>query len=144
MTNDMQRLILLLQQTGCSLVVEDSKGEVTTYDRKGVRDLIYLLDYEPQRLLGSCVADKVIGKAAAGLIVRGGVKRLHAEVLSRQALPLLDASTVDYTWGSLVDAIVIPEGDDRCPLEQIVAAATDANEVETLLRRHFEEMKKST
>ena len=144
MTDDMRQLVHLLHQTGCSLVVEDSKGEVTSYNRKGVRDLIYLLDNEPERLQGARVADKVIGKAAAGLIIRGGVKCLYAEILSRQALPLLDNNHIDYTYGTLVDAIVIPEGDNRCPLEQIVASATDAKGVESLLRKHFEEVKRSS
>lgn len=144
MTDDMQKLVHLLHQTGCSLVVEDSKGEVTSYNRKGVRDLIYLLDNEPERLQGARVADKVIGKAAAGLIILGGVKCLYAEILSRQALLLLDNNHIDYTYGTLVDAIVIPEGDNRCPLEQIVASATDAKGVESLLRKHFEEVKRSS
>ena len=137
----MQRLIDILHSTGCSLVVESRDGRITTHDQKGVRDLISLLDHEPERLRGARVADKVIGKAAAGLIVRGGVSLLYAEVLSRKALPLLDASSVGYTYGTLVDAIVIPEGDDRCPLEQIVGGATTADEVEVLLRQHFKEMK---
>ena len=144
MTDDMRQLVHLLHQTGCSLVVEDSKGEVTSYNRKGVRDLIFLLDNEPERMQGARVADKVIGKAAAGLIILGGVKCLYAEILSRQALSLLDNNHIDYTYGTLVDAIVIHEGDNRCPLEQIVASATDAKGVESLLRKHFEEVKRNS
>ena len=41
-----------------------------------------------------------------------------------------------------VERIVIPEGDQRCPLEQIVAPAHTAVQVETLLRQHFAEMQK--
>lgn len=137
----MTQLIKLLHDHQCSLVVLSADGEVTTYNKKGVRDLIYLLDHEPQRLRGASMADKVTGKAAAGLTVRAGVAQLYADVLSRQAIPLLQAAGIRYSYGTLVDAIVIPVGDDRCPLEQIVAPATTASEVEGLLRRHFEEMK---
>ena len=123
------------------MVVRATVGEVTTYDRKGVRDLVWLLDHEPWRLQGSAIADKVIGKAAAGLVVRGGVRSLYAEVMSRHAQPLLEGAGIAYAYGVLVERILIPEGDDRCPLEEIVAPARNAEEVERMLRAHFDEMK---
>lgn len=136
----MNELIDILHAEDCSLVVCDANGEVTTYNKKGVRDLIWLLDNDPQRLKHARIADKVIGKAAAGLIVQGGVREVYADVMSRLALPLLDATNIPYTYGELVDRIVIPAGDDRCPLEKIVAPAASALEVEQMLRQHFAEM----
>ena len=136
----MERLKEILHETGCSLVVE-SRDEVRTYDKKGVRDLIWLLDNEPKRLHGARLADKVVGKAAAGLMVQGGASEVYAEVMSRLATPLLDRAAITYTYGQLVDRIVIPEGDIRCPLEQIVTPAETALEVEQLLREHFEAMR---
>ena len=151
----MQQLIDLLHQQECSLVVKAKTGEVTTYHKKGVRDLVGLLDHDAERLRGAVIADKVIGKAAAGLIkvigkaaagliVQGGVVEAYAEVMSRLALPLLDEAGIAYRYGQLVDHIVIPEGDNRCPLERIVAPARNAAEVEMLLREHFAEMKNIT
>ena len=135
----MHRLVDTLLACGCSLVVEN-QGEVRTYDKKGVRDLVWLLDHEPERLCGARVADKVVGKASAGLLVQGGVSEVYAHVLSRLAIPLLDSAGIVCTYGELVDRIVIPDGDTRCPLEQIVAPATTAQEVECLLREHFAQM----
>ncbi|MBQ3897604.1 MAG: DUF1893 domain-containing protein [Clostridia bacterium] len=135
----MKKLIDILREMRCSLVVE-SQGEVRIYDKKGVRDLIWLLDNEPERLRGARLADKVVGKAAAGLMVQGGVSEVYAEVMSRLATPLLDLAGITYHYGQLVDRIVIPEGDTRCPLEQIVTPAPTALEVEQLLRQHFAEM----
>lgn len=130
----------ILHSQNCSLVVRSGDGEVTTYDKKGVRDLVWLLDNEPERLRNAKVADKVVGKAAAGLMVQGGVAEVYADVMSRLALPLLDKANIPYSYGELVERIVIPEGDDRCPLEKIVSEATTAQEVETMLRQHFAEM----
>ncbi len=137
----MDRLIEILTTTGCSLVVE-SHGEVSTYNKKGVRDLIWLLDNEPQRLIGTRVADKVVGKASAGLMARAGVRELYAQVLSRLAQPILDDAKIAYTYGTLVDRIVIPDGDTRCPLEKIVAPASTPAQVESLLREHFADMQR--
>ena len=137
----MQQLIDILHQQECSIVVQSKAGEVTTYYKKGVRDLVWLLDHNVECLRGAKIADKVIGKAAAGLLVQGGVVEAYADVMSRLALPLLDEAGIPYRYGTLVDCIVIPEGDNRCPLERIVAPARTADEVEALLREHFEEMK---
>ena len=137
----MEKLIDILTSTGCSLVVE-SLGEVRTYNQKGVRDLIWLLDNEPQRLRGARVADKVVGKASAGLMAQGGVSELYSQVISQLALPLLDEAKIAYSYGTLVDRIVIPDGDTRCPLEQIVASATTSPQVERLLRDHFADMQR--
>lgn len=138
----MKQLIERLHQEDCSLVILSSEGEITSYNKKGVRDLIYLLDHEPERLKNAILADKVIGKAAAGLIIRGGVREVYAEVMSRLALPLLTTAKISYQYATLVDRIIIPDGDDRCPLETIVAEADNAEEVESLLRSHFQEMQR--
>lgn len=135
----MERLIEILRREQCSLVVEDAAGEVTTYNKPGVRDLIWLLDNESARLHGARVADKVIGRAAAALLINGGVAAVHGEVMSRRALPLLESAGVTVSWSTLVDAIVVPEGDTRCRLEEIVADASTATEAEALLRSHFAE-----
>ena len=139
----MKRLVEILHDEQGSLVVSSESGEVTTYNKKGVRDLVWLLDNEPQRLRGASVADKVVGKASAGLLVQGGVIEVYADVMSRLAIPLLDKAGIRYNYGETVDRVVIPEGDKRCPLESIVLEAETAQEVETLLRQHFEEMRNS-
>lgn len=136
----MESLRQTLHETGCSLVLRDSEGTESLYYKKGVRDLIWLLDNEPEKLRGAQIADKVIGKAAAALVVLGGVKELYADVLSRLALRFLNDAGIVYTFGELVDRIIIPEGDSRCPLEEIVLPATDPQEAEKLLRDHFREM----
>lgn len=125
-------------------MVRSKTGEVTTFNKKGVRDLVWLLDHDAERLRGATIADKVIGKAAAGLIVQSGVAEAYADVMSLLALPLLDDAGIAYSYGTLVDHIVIPEGDNRCPLERIVAPAQNAAEVETLLREHFTEMQRTS
>lgn len=136
----MQALIDILHTQCCSLVLLDKQRQVRTFNQKGVRDLNHLLTHEPDALRGAMAADKVIGKAAAGMIVVGGVQQLYAEVLSRQALPLLDAAAISYSYGTLVDRIVMAEGEQRCPLEQIVEPANTAKEVVRLLQDHFREM----
>ena len=135
----MQQLIEILRREKCSLVVK-SHGIVTTYSKPGVRDLEHLLDHDPEMLDGATIADKVIGKAAAAMVVVGGVKALYAEVMSKTAIPFLKEAGIAYTYGTLVDTI--KEEGDRCQLEKITAPATTPEETVALLRTHFEKKKR--
>lgn len=136
----METLRQILKREQCSLVVRDAQGDITLYYRKGVYDLEDLLEHAPARLRDAEIADKVIGKAAAAMAIVGGVKSIYAEVMSRKALPLLLEAGVEYSYGELVDKIIIPEGDNRCPLESIVDDCQTAEETVDTLRKHFVEM----
>lgn len=135
----LKNIVETLRRKHCSLVVE-ARGKQYLFYKKGVRDLEDLLNRSPELLEGATIADRVTGKAAAGMIVVGKVKRLYADVLSRKALPLLDSAGIDYSCGQLVEAILVPEGDSSCQLEKIVSPATTAEEVVEMLRTHFAEM----
>jgi len=137
----MKSAIDTLIEKKCSLVIEKD-GKLYTFYKKGVRDLEYLLNKQPGLLRRSFVADKVIGKAAAGMIAVGDVKALYAQVLSRKAVPILEKARIEYSYSLLVDNIVHKDGEKRCPLEEIVENAQTAEEITELLFRHFEEMKK--
>lgn len=136
----LNKLIDILHKKNCSLVLEDAQGNIRLFWKDGVRDLEDLLNKEPETLRRAIVADKVVGKAASGMMAFGGVAEVYAEVLSKKAIPLLDANNIRYSYGTLVDHIVIKDGDTRCPLERIVEPAQSAGETVELLRRHFEEM----
>lgn len=131
-------LVDVLHRERCSLVVQDAGGLLHTYIAPGVRDLEHMLKHEPQVLQGAVIADKVIGKAAAGLALSGGVSAIYGQVMSRKALPVLKAAGITYDWGALVDHIIIPAGDNRCPLEQIVAQAETPQEITQALFTHFQ------
>ncbi len=136
----MARVINALYGNSCSLVVASTDGALATYYRQGVRDLMYLLENEPALLRGATIADKVIGRAAAGIVAMAGVRRIYAAVLSDKAIPVLEEAGIDYVWGRRVKAIVIPKGDNRCPLEQITANEHSPAEIVAALRHHWQQL----
>ena len=110
-------------------------------DLPGLRPLMNWLHQSPEIFEGSYVIDKVVGKASAGMMAFGGVVKVYAETLSRLAIPMLEAGGIEYSYGTLVDQIIIPEGDNRCPLEKIVFSAKTPGEVVSSLREHFAQMR---
>ena len=105
----------LLRSGNHSLVIDN--GEVRTFDGKGVKDLLRLLDEEPQELKGAKIADKVVGKAAAALMVLGKVREVYAELISTPAVELLRKYGVAVSFGNETDHIMNRDQTGWCPME---------------------------
>lgn len=106
----------MLHEGGHTLVV--ANGNVfRTFDGRGVADLYRLLREEPEFLRGAVVADKVVGKAAAALMLLGGVAELHTDIISGKAIELLHGSSLRYAYDLEVPHIINRTQDGWCPLE---------------------------
>ena len=62
-----------LNEKQCSLVVRDVKGENHIFNHSGVKDLYTLVPTNPKLLHRAYLADKVVGKGAAALMIIGGI-----------------------------------------------------------------------
>jgi zinc transport system ATP-binding protein len=77
---------------------------------------------------GLSLRDKVAGKAAALLIVRLGIRRVHADILSRLGKQVFEAHQVEHTWDQLVDRIA-------CQTETVLAGIDDPLEAYAWIRQ---------
>ena len=93
-------------------------NQVRTFTQRGVADLYQLLTTDAPFLLGSSIADKVVGKGAAALMVIGGVAKVYADVISAPALALLKESGVEVSYAEVVESIRNRAGTDMCPVEK--------------------------
>ena len=103
------------------------KNEVRTFRERGVKPLLSLLDSSIDLSLASA-SDKVVGKAAAMLYVKLGIKELYASILSKPALEVLTKNGISAEYGELVGAIRNRSGDGFCPMESAVINITDIDE----------------
>lgn len=110
-------LIQLLQYGRHSLVV--AGDEIRTFDGRGISDLYHLLTKNPIFLRGASVADKVVGKGAAALLILGGVRELFAEVISTSALGLFKDTGISVSFAQEVPYIINRKGDGICPVEKL-------------------------
>lgn len=88
-------------------------------DTRGIAPLLELIA-SGKDVSGYSAADKVVGKAAAALFIKCGVKQLYAAVLSKGGAELLERHGVEYVYGILTDAIINRAGTDACPMEKAV------------------------
>lgn len=114
---------------GTALVIVNSGGEMT-FDDRGIKKL---LELQNGSLSGAFVADKVVGKAAAMLLVRGGALEVYAEIISEPALNVLKEHHVLCLYGAVVPNIINREGTGICPMEQAVLNVSDIEKAHVIL-----------
>ena len=124
----MTELKSMLQRDDVRGVVRSADGTLRLFHRQGVADLFELLSHEPQMLEGASVADRVIGRGSALLMVKGGVKEVFAYVISQPALDILQQADIPTTYATLQPNIINRTGTDICPIEKLTASTSDAEE----------------
>ena len=80
--------------------------------------------FDPRELY---LRDRIIGKAAALLIFRMGIRRVYGELISNLATEYLIPRAVDVDWGTKVPRI-------ECRTEELLAAIDDPEEAYGELR----------
>ena len=137
----MKELIDMLHAGGYSCVIANG-DRIRTFTQRGVADLYDLLVQEPEFLYGASVADKVIGKAAASLMVLGGVREVYTRTISRPALQLLQEAGVMVTCDEIVDHIINRDRTGWCPLEQASRDLHSAKEIFPVIEKFIANLRK--
>lgn len=92
----------------------------------GVKPLLSFI--EQGILKQSTILDKVIGKAAAMLMIYGGVSRVYAFTISEHALSCFEEHHIPVTYETLVPYIINRKKDGMCPMEATVLTCQNIEE----------------
>ena len=136
---EQQELITQLHALQCSCIIHNN-GATRTFHERGVKDLHRLLTQEPEILRGASLADKVVGKGAAALMISGGVKWVYADVISKAAMVLFEQSRVEVQYKQIVPNIINRTGTDICPVEKLCRNCKTAEECLPLIDKFITEM----
>lgn len=129
----MEELISMLHTGGYSCVIANGK-EIRTFTQRGVADLYDLLTMEPEFLKGAIIADKVVGKGAAALMILGEIKELYTDVISTKALELFQKSEVKVDFTQEVPFIWNRNHTGWCPVETMCSEENSAENILPLIR----------
>lgn len=124
---DIASLTDILHSEKCSCVIYNH-GSISRFHQRGVKDLYELLTGNPAILNGAIIADKVIGKGAAALMIVGKVKSVYADVISNPALELLVKADVPVKYAMCVSNIINRAGTGICPVETLCLGCKTAEE----------------
>lgn len=118
----------LIAQGTYSCVVIQAAQIVYKGNGRGVSPLIQLYQNHLALLAGSIVVDKIIGKAAAMILVLGGASKVHGETMSVAAKDYLTQHGIAVSYERLIDVIANRTRDGICAIERSVLDLEDPEE----------------
>ena len=121
----MEDLKQMLAHNDVRGVVRTTADEVIEFHNPGVKYLFELVATRQHELAGALVADRVIGRGAALLLVLGKVKSVYAQVISSPALQVLNDANINVGYGSIEPNIINRDGTDLCPVEKLTMTIVD-------------------
>ena len=120
-----EEAVKLISNEGTSCVVLQNGVIVHTADGRGVSPLLRLYENNPALFKGAVVVDRIIGKAAAMILVLGGVSGVYGDTMSRSAENYLKARGIETGFNRCVDVISNREKNGICPIERSVLDTDD-------------------
>ncbi len=73
------------------------------------------------------VEDKIVGRGAAFLVVRLGIRKVHARLLSERGRLVFEHYGIEHTWDELVERI-------QCMTEDLLEKVVDVEEAYAILK----------
>lgn len=97
------------------------RGDKIIYKSKsqGLAPLVFCLKKYRKQMRGAIIYDKIIGLAAAKLLVYGNVAEVLTPTISRDAKKYLQKNKVKLIFKKEVKNILNRDGNDLCPMERI-------------------------
>ncbi|MBQ7697794.1 MAG: DUF1893 domain-containing protein [Paludibacteraceae bacterium] len=130
---DGEQMLDQLNANSLSLLVRNH-GLTTQHENRGVQDLLTLIQNDPKRLKGAVVADKIIGKAAAALMIAGGVKEVHTNIICTPARELFENAGVVVKAREEVPMILNRDQTGQCPIDSRLNEAATVEECVAILQ----------
>ena len=127
----------LAKDTTCVLVKED---KIILSKDKGIAPILKLIN-AGKNLENFSLADRIVGKAVAMLVVYSKIREVYAEVLSEKGEEVLKKHNIKYSYKTLTENIINRKGDDICPMEKTVSKIYDATLACHALKKKVEELK---
>jgi hypothetical protein len=125
----LSRYINELEEKGLSLLVYRDGEFVYSGSGRGVGPLLNALEtIGKEKLQGSLVVDKIIGRAAAFLIVYMEAAEAHAVTLSATGKDVLQKYGLKYQFRHEVPVVRGRDGAPLCPFERLVQDVNNAEE----------------
>ncbi len=95
-------------------------GKILYYSKsQGLKPLIFCVKKYRRQMRGAAVYDKVIGRAAALLLVYGRVRKVMTPLISRGGLAVLRRGGAETEYKKIVRHILNAPGSDLCPMEKL-------------------------
>lgn len=136
----MKKIIEILHNGNYSCVIANN-ADIRTFTQRGIADLFDLLKSDKPFLKGASIADKVIGKGAAALLILGEINEIYADIISQSALDLLTDTNIEISYGQIVPFIENRDKTGWCPIEKLCYEEETAESILPLIEEFINRMR---
>ncbi len=117
-----------LKQKNLDLVIAKNGRIIFENGSQGIRGLLHAIEKLGKESIGSSVADRIVGRAAAMLCAYFKAASVFAVTISEEGMKVLEDNKVFYRFENRVPNILNQEGTDICPFEKLVMGFTKPEE----------------
>ena len=140
---DIDKAAELLEKENLTLaIVKEGKVIFSSRD-KGIKPLYTALKERKEDLKGSSIADRVTGKAAAMLCSYAEIKELKTELISANAINVLEDTDIIYEYCEVTPYIKNRDLTGMCPVETLSLKANNIEELIIEIENFLEGIKKA-
>jgi hypothetical protein len=121
----MNKYLEILEKTGNSLMIYKAGELFFESDLKGIRPHLKAINELGSELEGTLMVDKILGRAAAFLVIYSKAGEAISAVLSTPGKQVLDKYGLKYSYREEVPHIKLENGVIYCPFERMVQGIDD-------------------
>ena len=125
---------LALKERYLSLVIVKNQKNIFESCSSGINGLLQAIEKLSTKLDGSSVADKIVGRAAALLIIYSRIKEVYAVMLSREGLKVLKENDISIEYDRLVPKVLVRTSMSICPFEKFSLTIESPNDAYRMLK----------
>ncbi|MCW4050310.1 MAG: DUF1893 domain-containing protein [Candidatus Bathyarchaeota archaeon] len=124
----MNQYLEALEQSGNSLMIYKDDELIFESASKGIRPHLEAIDKHGEDLKGSVMVDKIVGRAAALLILYSKARKVFAALISEPGRQVLEEHNLDFSYVEYTEHIKMKDGRIFCPFERMVQDISDPDE----------------
>ncbi len=124
----MSNYLDVLESTGNSLMIYRDDELIFESDLGGIRPHLKAIDELGEGLHGTLMVDKILGRAAAFLVIYSKAAEAITNIVSSPGREVLEAHNIKFSFQEEVPHIKMENGVIFCPFERMVQGIDDPEE----------------
>ncbi len=134
------RNLLACNKATCVVI---KHGEIINIEHdRGIKPILKM--YEQGLLHDAIVIDKIIGRAAALIMVLGGVSQCYGHTVSAGALAVFEKHGIPCEYDECPEHIINRSGNGICPMEEAVEGIDNPPDALIAIKQRLSELSKNT
>jgi hypothetical protein len=140
----MSNYLNILEETGNSLMIYKNGDLIFKSSLKGIRPHLEAIKELGEKLEGSLMVDKILGRAAAFLVIYAKAAEVITAVVSTPGKRIIEKFSIKYSYREEVPHIKMKNGVIYCPFEKMVQGIDDPNEAYLAIIKQMDSFKNSS